>query len=170
MRGRRVQAYSILVLLLIVGGLGFVAGMHFGAAREEAGLAAAGEPAEDSSVCCIIGPSQAGPAPPAPALPTGSGLPCLAEFDSDECDDSTRMQAVLVVGEQHFRGVIDFVRVDTDIHPAEAQKWRLRMIPTQILVDASGAELWRHEGYLPFDELRTQIERHLGNGQSGQGQ
>lgn len=44
------------------------------------------------------------------------------------------------------------------------------MVPTQILVDASGTELWRHEGYLPFDELRTEVERHRDSGQSGQGQ
>jgi thioredoxin-like negative regulator of GroEL len=80
------------------------------------------------------------------------------------------MQAVLAEAEQHFSGVVDLVRVDTDIHPAEAQRWRLRMVPTQILVDASGTELWRHEGYLPFDELRTEVERHRDSGQSGQGQ
>ena len=166
----RMQAYRAVGLVLVVGGLGFVAGMHFGAARQAAALAVAAGPAEGSSACCTVGPSPAGPASAAPAVPTGSGRPCLAEFGSDECDACKRMQAVLAEAEQHFSGVVDLVRVDTDIHPAEAQRWRLRMVPTQILVDASGTELWRHEGYLPFDELRTEVERHRDSGQSGQGQ
>lgn len=52
---------------------------------------------------------------------------------------------------------LDIVYVEAKKFPALAQKWRLRMAPTVLLVDARGKELWRHEGKLSAQELLAQL-------------
>ena len=71
------------------------------------------------------------------------------------------MEQVLAVFEPKMAGRLDVVRVDTDIYLAEVQRWRLRMIPTQVLVGPTGKELWRHEGYIPLEELIAATESRL---------
>ena len=71
------------------------------------------------------------------------------------------MQPIIDEAQKRLQGKVDVVNVDTDTHPAQAQKWRLRMIPTQILVDATGQECWRHEGYIAGADLRTALQTQL---------
>ena len=94
----------------------------------------------------------------APAIPTGSGLPCLVEFGAGKCAECQKMAKVLDELAPTIKGKVDLVRLDTDAYPQEAQRWRLRLIPTQLLVDAHGKELWRHEGFLSAPDLRKRIE------------
>lgn len=149
------QRWSLGVVLVV---LAFVAGERVGEYRVRARQR---EAAAHSGSCC-------GPARPAgtavgkpPAIPGPSGRPCLAEFGSDECEACRRLAPVLQTIAATLRGRVEVVSVDTDDHPGEAARWRLRLIPTQILVDPRGKELWRHEGYLSVEELRTQIEQAL---------
>jgi thioredoxin 1 len=108
---------------------------------------------------CALPPAMAGSGEPAPPIPTGSGLPCLVEFGSDECQACKKMVSVLAEAEPRLKGRADLLRVDTDDHPQAAQGWNLRMIPTQVAVSADGKELWRHEGFIPIDELLAELTR-----------
>lgn len=72
------------------------------------------------------------------------------------------MEQVLQQIEPELRGHLDVLRVDTDIYRQEAARWRLRMVPTQLLVNAQGKELWRHEGYITADDLRARISELVG--------
>lgn len=119
-----------------------------------------------TEVCaeCALPPSMAGSGEPVPPIPTGSGRPCLAEFGSDECKACQKMAGVMDAIEPGLRAKLDIQRVDTDDFPKAAQDWRLRMIPTQVLVAADGAELWRHEGAIEAPELLSEIEARAGVG------
>jgi len=118
-------------------------------------------PTVNREVCeeCALPPAMAGKGEPTPAIPTGSGLPCLAEFGSDECEACKKMAGILADMEPGVTGALDIVRVDTDDYPAAAQEWKLRMIPTQVGVSAEGEELWRHEGAISEAEIRAELER-----------
>jgi hypothetical protein len=106
---------------------------------------------------CALPPAMAGKGEPTPAIPTGSGLPCLAEFGSDECEACRKMSGVMEGLGPRLHGAVDVVRIDSDDYPAAAQEWKLRMIPTQVAVSADGRELWRHEGDIEPDELLAEL-------------
>lgn len=154
------RSYQIVSLLVITAGVAFVAGLRMG---EGQGAASVHAPAADCDTCGIptkaaLGASTAKP----PAIPTGSGLPCLVEFGSDECNECQRMRQVLAEITPKLKGKVDIVQVDTDVHLAQAQRWRLRMVPTQVLVDTKGQEVWRHEGYLATGALLAKVNGSAG--------
>jgi thioredoxin 1 len=153
------RSYQLVSLLAITAGVAFIGGLRLG---EHRGAKAVRPQVAAAEPCC-------GPAKPAgaaaakpPAIPTGSGRPCLAEFGSDECNECQRMRKVLTEISPKLRGRVDIVQVDTDVHLGQAQRWRLRMVPTQILVSAKGQEVWRHEGYLDTGELAAKIRGSAG--------
>lgn len=147
------RAYQTIGLLLVVGGLAFTAGMHVGERRS------AQTPARNASdgSCCTLPLNPAAQNAPKLKIPTGSGLPCLVEFGSNECDACKRMAVVLRELTPKLKATADLVQVDTALYPGEAQRWRLRMVPTQILLDAHGQEQWRHEGFIAAAELLARV-------------
>jgi len=151
------RTYQIVGLLVVVGGLGFIAGVRVGATR----ATTAASPTAGGGPCCGPLPARATHATPAPQIPTASGRPCLVEFGANECEACRRMGPVLAEARKRLQGQADVLQVDTDAHPAQAQKWRLRLIPTQILVAPSGRELWRHEGYIAPADLQAALQPHL---------
>lgn len=153
------RPYRLCGLLLVACALGFAVGYRVGEHRRASSSApqdAAG------AACCTIPTSEPAVKVAPPSVPTGSGLPCLVEFGSDECGECKRMVAVMARAETELEGTADTVRVDTDLHPTMSQRFRLRLIPTQVLVGADGSELWRHEGYLPAADLLKAVGDALG--------
>ena len=100
---------------------------------------------------------------PAPQVPTGSGLPCLVELGSEDNVACQAMVPVLAEVAETLERQVAVVEIDTNLHRQEAVRWQLRLIPTQILLDAKGEILWRHEGQIPADELLAEI-REAGTG------
>jgi thioredoxin 1 len=47
-----------------------------------------------------------------------------------------------------------YVDQDTDL----ARRYKIMLIPTQVLVDASGQEVFRHLGLSPKDELAKKLQ------------
>ena len=153
------RGYQTLSLLIITAGVAFIGGLRLG---EHRGAATVRAQAASVEPCC--GPVKPGGEPTAkpPAIPTGSGRPCLVEFGSDECKECQRMRQVLTEITPTLKGRVDLVQVDTDVHSGQAQRWRLRMVPTQILVDAQGKEQWRHEGFISTEALLAQATSSAG--------
>lgn len=54
---------------------------------------------------------------------------------------------------------IIFHDVWTDAGKPAAQKFGIRMIPTQVFLDAKGVEYFRHEGYFPMVELEKVLKQ-----------
>jgi thioredoxin 1 len=149
--------YQTVALVAVAAAVGFVAGSKLAPGRApaagpaEAITPASGDPEEE--LCCAPPPSSARNIGTPPGVPTGSGLPCLVEFGSDECESCQLMEDVLHEVADKLAGKLDVVAIDTDLYPEEATRWRLRLIPTQILLDPGGKELWRHEDHLPAQDL-----------------
>jgi len=51
--------------------------------------------------------------------------------------------------------------IDVSRYPEMARFYRIRVIPTQIFLDADGNERFRHEGFLSKDQI-LEIWRRLG--------
>ena len=80
-------------------------------------------------------------------------LPRLVDLGTTTCRPCQMMIPVLEELRTEYVGKlqVDFINVSTD--QAAARQYNVRVIPLQIFFDASGSELFRHEGYWPKDEI-----------------
>ena len=87
----------------------------------------------------------------------------MVQFGRDETEDCRAACFILEGMGDELQGRASVVVVDTKVHPQEADRWRLRMVPTQIFLDANGKEVSRHEGTITTDEVRAAL-REAGAG------
>ena len=78
---------------------------------------------------------------------TGKDLPVLIDLGSDECIPCKLMAPIIEELKSKYEGtlIVDFI--DVWKNPDEGPKYNIKLIPTQIFFDASGKELFRHEGF-----------------------
>jgi thioredoxin 1 len=91
----------------------------------------------------------------------GQGKPYFLEIGSDSCHSCQKMGRLLYkVKQQHPEYNIAFINVKKEREVA--YRLGIRMIPTQIIYDRDGREIFRHIGLLAADELmqllKTQME------------
>ncbi len=81
------------------------------------------------------------------------------ELGSVNCIPCRMMQPVMKAVEEDYGDQVRIVFYDVWKDPAPARQYRIRVIPTQIFLDESGKEFFRHEGFYPKEE----IDRLLGD-------
>jgi len=107
-----------------------------------------------------------GARPCCPALPTGlpaaggeggstasSELPRLVELGSTTCIPCKAMKPIIDALTTEYAGSLEVVFVDVHRQQEQADKFNIRVIPTQVFLDASGKELFRHEGFFSKEEI-----------------
>lgn len=74
-------------------------------------------------------------------------LPRLVELGSSTCVPCKRMKPIIdeLTKEQSGVIVVEFIDVKKD--PEAAKPYKVRIIPCQVFLDATGKELFRHEGF-----------------------
>lgn len=83
----------------------------------------------------------------------GKGQPVFMEVGSDSCHSCKVMGRMLYeTTQKHPEYPIYFINVKREREAASALK--IMMIPTQIIYDKGGKEVYRHIGLLSEDELR----------------
>jgi len=82
------------------------------------------------------------------AQQTNAPLPRLIDLGSDKCVPCKQMAPILENLSEEYQGslIVDFINVRAN--PDAGKQWNIRVIPTQIFVDATGKELFRHEGFM----------------------
>ena len=77
------------------------------------------------------------------------------ELGSVKCIPCKMMQPVMKEIEEEYKGQVEVVFYDvwTDLGAPFGEKYRIRVIPTQVFLDENGKEYSRHEGFFPKDEL-----------------
>lgn len=100
-------------------------------------------------------------APPAPGAVAAAARPRLLEIGSTNCLACVEMAKVLdaLRASQGARLQVDFA--DVYQQPEIASNHKVTMIPTQILFDAAGKEIFRHTGYFAHDDILAKF-RDLG--------
>lgn len=80
-------------------------------------------------------------------------LPKLVDLGAGKCIPCKMMAPILEELKREYEGKLDVVVIDVWENPSEAQKYGIRVIPTQIFYDANGQEFFRHEGFFSKEEI-----------------
>ena len=83
----------------------------------------------------------------------GNGLPALIDLGAGECIPCKMMAPILEELKKEYAGRFEVRFIDVWQDPSEAGKYGIKLIPTQIFHDASGKELFRHEGFFSKEDI-----------------
>jgi len=77
------------------------------------------------------------------------------ELGSVNCVPCRMMQPVMEKLEKNFPNHLEvlFYDVWTKEEASYAREYSIQVIPTQVFLDASGKEFYRHAGFFPYDEI-----------------
>jgi len=77
------------------------------------------------------------------------------ELGSVRCIPCRMMQPIMEDIKKEYKGQVEVIFYDvwTEEGRPYAMKYGIRVIPTQIFLDSTGKEYFRHEGYFPKEEL-----------------
>ena len=81
------------------------------------------------------------------------GLPRLVDLGKGQCVPCKMMAPILEEITEEYRGRVVVDVIDIGDKPEAVQQYGMRVMPTQIFFDADGAEVWRHEGFLPKEAI-----------------
>lgn len=102
------------------------------------------------------GPGAAGQQVPAEYKPdqlTGKGLPALIDIGAGTCIPCKLMAPILEELKKELEGKLVVQFLDLSIYPGLSREYGIRVMPTQIFYDASGKELFRHEGFYSKEDM-----------------
>jgi len=90
---------------------------------------------------------------PASSSAQAAGLPRLVDLGSTTCIPCKMMASVLDELEREYAGRMRVEFINVNENPDAAKPFGIKLIPTQVFIDASGKELWRHEGFISKDDI-----------------
>ena len=93
------------------------------------------------------------PGGPVNAATTQAGLPRLIDLGATQCIPCKMMAPILEELKATYAGKLRVDFVDVWENRAAASEYGIQLIPTQIFQDASGKELFRHEGFMSKEDI-----------------
>ncbi len=90
---------------------------------------------------------------PSVTIEQAETLPRLVDLGADKCIPCKMMAPLLVELRSEYEGTFKVEFIDVWKNPDEAPKYGIKLIPTQIFFDASGKELFRHEGFYSKEDI-----------------
>jgi len=93
------------------------------------------------------------PSETTPAQTAEQPLPQLIDFGAGKCATCKTMNVVLEELSAEHGDQIHIRFVDVWENEEAAEKHSIRMIPTQVFLDAEGNELFRHEGFISKEDI-----------------
>jgi thioredoxin 1 len=85
----------------------------------------------------------------------------FVEIGAENCVPCKMMKPVMAEIEKRYKGRVKVVFHDvwTPEGKPVVKQYKIRVIPTQIFEDKNGREFFRHEGFLPFDEVKKILSK-----------
>lgn len=83
----------------------------------------------------------------------GRALPRLLDLGADKCVPCKMMAPILEELKETYEGQFDVQFIDVWRDPAPGRQYGIRVIPTQIFLDAQGNELFRHQGFMAREDI-----------------
>ncbi len=80
------------------------------------------------------------------------------ELGADRCIPCRAMQPIMREIAKEYAGKIQVVFYDVWKDPRPARKYGIQLIPTQVFIDQSGKEIFRHVGYFPKEEILQMLK------------
>ncbi len=86
----------------------------------------------------------------------------LIELGSVKCIPCQKMQPVMRSLETRYNSQLNVVFYDVwqAGQKQKAREYGIRLIPTQVFLDQSGNEIFRHEGFFPETEIDRFLQSH----------
>lgn len=88
-----------------------------------------------------------------PTTTTSTPLPRLLDLGATKCIPCKMMAPVLEELRKENAGRLQVDFIDVWENPAVGEGYGIRSIPVQIFFDASGKERFRHEGFMPKEDI-----------------
>ncbi|HCU22195.1 MAG TPA: thioredoxin [Candidatus Atribacteria bacterium] len=85
-------------------------------------------------------------------------LPRFLELGADQCVPCKMMQPILEELRREYSGQLQVDFIDVWKDPKQSQQFAVSSIPTQIIFDAQGEEVFRHIGFFPKDQILKKFE------------
>lgn len=100
------------------------------------------------------------PSAPAAAINQAlvSGRPTVIDLGARSCLQCKKMAPILESLAGEHRGKANVLFIDVSKDSAAADRFRVRMIPTQIFFDAKGKEVKRHVGFMDRGDLVRELK------------
>ena len=84
-------------------------------------------------------------------------LPTLVDVGKGTCIPCKKMKPILDELTLEYQGKAIVKVIDLRYEPQEAKKYKIRLIPTQIFYDAEGNEVYRHEGFMDKQSIKSKF-------------
>lgn len=84
---------------------------------------------------------------------TGKGRPTLIDLGAGKCIPCKMMAPILDGLKEEYKGRMEVVFIDVLENPNAGAEYGIELIPTQIFFDATGKELFRHEGFFSKEDI-----------------
>ena len=88
-----------------------------------------------------------------PAQTRPKPLPRLLDLGAGRCIPCKLMAPILEELKRQYAGRLEVEFIDVWKDPEAGRRYGIRLIPTQIFYDASGREVFRHEGFMSRDAI-----------------
>ncbi len=86
----------------------------------------------------------------------------LVDLGAKSCIPCKAMAPILEELKKEYKGRAEVIFIDIRQNPGEAKKFKVSIIPTQILYNRNGKEVFRHMGFLDKKSMSAKIEQYLG--------
>jgi thioredoxin 1 len=80
------------------------------------------------------------------------------EIGADRCIPCKAMQPIMREIAAEYRGIIQVVFYDVWKYPKFGEQYGVRLIPTQVFMDAKGREVYRHTGIFPKEDIIAMLK------------
>ena len=84
-------------------------------------------------------------------------LPTLVDVGKGTCIPCKKMKPILDELTLEYKGRAIVKVIDLRYEPKEAKKYKIRLIPTQIFFDEEGKEVYRHEGFMDKQSIKSKF-------------
>lgn len=106
-----------------------------------------------AAVFAACGRNEAGKTAAGKAVSDTTAKIVFVELGSVSCIPCKKMQPIMKSIESRYAGQVKVVFHDVLNDRAIGQQYGIKLIPTQVFLDASGKELMRHEGFFAEEEI-----------------
>lgn len=89
-------------------------------------------------------------------------LATFLELGSKTCIPCKMMQPILKEISDEYQGLVNVKFHDLGEDRQIGQKYNIRVMPTQVFLDAEGREFFRHEGFYPKEDIEKMLAEKIG--------
>lgn len=87
-----------------------------------------------------------------------NGLPTVLDLGADSCVPCQMMMPIFEELEKELKGKANVILLQTADYRDLSNKYKVRVIPTQIFFDQNGEQYWRHEGFLSKEDIISKLK------------